>query len=102
MDREIVWSKRAKNQLKAALEYWLERNGTPEFSQKLIKETTTLLLRIAKNPELGTKWDHPSRRYCVVRSYKIFYDIKPRQIRVLLFWHSKQDPDRLVKFLELP
>ncbi|WP_281636552.1 hypothetical protein [Flavobacterium marginilacus] len=39
----IVWSKVAKLQLAAVLEYYRERNGNPNYSLKLLKEVEDLL-----------------------------------------------------------
>jgi plasmid stabilization system protein ParE len=99
MDLKIVWSKRSKNQFREALEYWEDRNGNTIFPEKLIVETTRKLLKVAENPELGRSWGHPTRRFAMVRSYKIYYDVKKEHILVLLFWHTKRDPDQLAKLL---
>ena len=51
--KEIIWSKLAKLQFKAILEYYVERNGNENYSLKLVDEVEDVLKTQFQNLNLS-------------------------------------------------
>ena len=51
--KEIIWSKLAKLQFKAILEYYVERNGNENYSLKLVDEVEDVLNTLSKSELIG-------------------------------------------------
>lgn len=47
--KKIIWSKRAKTELNETLEFYLERNGSPDYSLKIILRLESLTNTLTKN-----------------------------------------------------
>ena len=75
MVKRIVWSKRAKDDKKEILEYWIERTGNIQYSLKLKNEFNRLIKFLIHFPKLGKKIDNYDARYIIKGDYKIFYDV---------------------------
>jgi len=46
MGLQINWTEEAKTQFKKILDYWEERNGSPVYSEKLLKLVSHSILRL--------------------------------------------------------
>jgi len=51
--KKIIWSKRAKAELNETLEFYLERNGSPDYSLKIILRLESLTNTLTKNHFIG-------------------------------------------------
>ncbi len=72
MDKKVIWSPRARNDLKSILEYWIIRNKSNAYSVKLsslFKEATQF---ISHHPKMGKLTDDKSARFKIVRDYLFF------------------------------
>jgi toxin YoeB len=91
--RKIVWSNRAKKRLYGILEFYIERNKSKTYSNKLyrlLNKETKLLL---KYPEIGLKTTEDTIRGLIVDDYIIYYEITDDKIIIHTIWDSRQDPD---------
>ncbi len=52
-EKTIIWSDLAKSQFRDILDFYIERNGSAEYSLKLINETESLLKTLSKNQFIG-------------------------------------------------
>ena len=95
MAREVVWTRKAIEDRKAILLYWIQKTKSKAYSIKLntlfIKSTNLL----AKEPYIGRKTDEKNIRVKIVRNYLVFYDVKPSQIILLTIWDSRRDTKKL-------
>jgi len=96
VERKIIYSKKASQTLRNILSYYNRRNGSNLYSQKLAKELETLIFLLADNPLLGIQTDYSDTvRYLIKSNFKIFYEITPTSIDILLIWDTRRSPDDL-------
>lgn len=95
VDRVIVWTEPAKNDIKEVTIYWNHRNKSNIYSLKLRKIIRQKLSLIAKFPTLGIQTDYRTARCFVIKDYKLFYEVTEDAIVVLRFWDTHQNPDTL-------
>ncbi len=95
VERRIIWTSKAKNQLIDILEYFNFRNKSKLYSQKLYRkinsEVTTLILQ----PNIGKKTIKINVRGLLIENYTIFYEVNEKHIIILLVWDNRQNPERL-------
>ena len=89
--KEIVWSKLAKLQLKNTLEFYIERNGNPNYSIKLLNEIQDVLETLSKAELIGRLTSNKYTRVISVKVYLIFYEINGNRIEIVSFWDNRQD-----------
>jgi toxin YoeB len=95
MAKNVVWSKRALEDRKAILSYWIERNKSNNYSRKLnilFKEAIQL---VAAFPKIGKPTDEENVRIKIVRDCFIIYEETDSEIHILTIWNSYQDPANL-------
>jgi len=89
MVRRIVWSEHAEKIFFKILEFYFIRNKSKIYSKKLNSEIKKLIKFLEKQPFLGRKTDEPKIRVLTKGNYKIFYEIKPEEIFILLIWDTR-------------
>ena len=89
VERRIIWTSKAKNQLIDILEYFNFRNKSKLYSQKLYRkinsEVTTLILQ----PNIGKKTIKINVRGLLIENYTIFYEVNLNAFKTrhfLEFW----------------
>jgi len=95
----IFWTNTALKQRNYTFEYWNERNKSTTYSKKLnssIKERTNIL---KTNPELGKKTEFNNTRVISLGHYSILYQKFNSKIIITGFWDNRQDPEKLLIFL---
>lgn len=93
--RKIIWTKKANEERKEILSYWIERNRSKAYSIKLnnlIKETLHLT---AFYPESGRKTTFNNVRVKIIRDYLLFYEITETELIVLAIWDKRRDEKTL-------
>jgi addiction module RelE/StbE family toxin len=91
--RKIVWSNRAKIRLYAILDFYIKRNKSKVYSnklQKLISKEVNLLL---KHPDLGLKTSDETTRGLIIQDYIVYYQITDEKIIIHTIWDCRQSPD---------
>ncbi len=95
MAKQIIWSKKAKQDKKEILDYWLKRNKSYVYPRKLNN-----LLNEAIN--LTTQHSMPRRSTDVaevyvktVRDYKVFFKEDENSIYIITIWDTRQDSNNL-------
>jgi len=100
MAKRIIWSKRAKEEKKSILYYWLKRNKSNVYSKKLNKLLKIAVKTISESTIPRKRTDHGDAFVKIVKDYLIIYDEDPTTIFILSIWDSRQDPEKLKQFLE--
>lgn len=95
--KEIIWSLRAKKELKEVLEFFTERNGNSNYSLKLLSEIQRLTKTLAKSELIGRLTSNKTTRVLPFKSYLIFYEIDQKRIKVLSFWDNRQDSKKSIQ-----
>lgn len=95
MDLEIIWSLRAKNDIKNISIYWNKRIGNVDYSKKIRRLTNEYLELLKQYPKLGRQTDNRNVREIIIKDFKIFYFFDETSIYIVRFWDTRQDPERL-------
>jgi plasmid stabilization system protein ParE len=98
--RTVVWTDTAARQRREILKYWVKRNGTTIYAEKLIKLTAKQIKIILSNPLLFKKTDFPDTHVSVMGHFSIFYKTTKDFLIVTAFWDNRQDPKKLLETLK--
>lgn len=91
MDKQIIWTQRARDDRKKIFEFWNYHNKSTVYSTKLntlIKQTLKLT---CKYPQIGKKTSFDQVRLQIIRNYFLFYKINDKHLVVLSIWDCNQD-----------
>lgn len=93
----IKWSNRAVKERSDILRYWVKRNGSPSYSEKIEAETDKAINVILENRYIGEEVKNRNnvRRLTVMHDYSIYYTVMKNNLYILSFWDNRQDPERL-------
>lgn len=95
MAKRIIWSFQAQTDRKQILQYWIERNQSKVYSQKLYRLFQEAVKLISQHPNIGTPTEFGKVKSKVVREYQVFYEEIEHSIHILTIWDSRQDPEKL-------
>ena len=93
----IKWSNRAVKERSEILRYWVKRNGSPAYSEKIEAETDKTINVILENKCAGEKVKNRDnvRRITVMHDYSIYYTVVKNSLFILSFWDNRQNPEHL-------
>ena len=89
---KIEWLVEAKLGLKDILGFYVERNGSATYSQKLHRKFNKSVQLIAKNPFIGTQTDFSKVRTLVTDDYQIIYELFDHEILIIKIWDCRRNP----------
>jgi plasmid stabilization system protein ParE len=92
MAKKIIWSKRVKSQIKTILDYWMNRNKSADYSEKLLNKIDIALSLIAINPILGKDTNIKNLKKVFVRDYFVFYREKEETLVVASIIDARSNP----------
>jgi plasmid stabilization system protein ParE len=95
----IFWTNTAIKQRNYTFEYWNERNKSTTYSKKLNSSLKERINILKINPELGKKTEFNNTRVISLGHYSILYKKLDSKIIITGFWDNRQDPEKLLKFL---
>lgn len=95
--KEIIWSRRAKNELRITLEYFNERNGNSNYSLKILNEIDDLTKTLSKSEFIGRLTSNKKTRVIPMKVYLIFYEVSNGKIEILSFWDNRQNAKNRIK-----
>lgn len=95
MAKQIVWSKRAQNELIEIFEYWINRNKSNTFSLKLNSLIEEQLNLLQENPKIGRKTDIKNVHIKVIHKYLLYYELTDTQLHILTIRHGSKNPKTL-------
>ncbi len=96
--RKVVWTETAARLRRDILAYWVERNGSTKYAEKLILITNSRIKTILRNPALYKKADFPDTRVAAMGHFSIFYKFNEETLIITAFWDNRQDPNKLTKY----
>ena len=97
--RTVVWTETATKQRREILKYWIKKNGSTLYAEKLIKITTKQIKVIQNYPESFKLTDYPDTRESALGHFSIYYKIILDLIIITAFWDNRQDPKSLLTIL---
>ncbi|MEO9474642.1 MAG: type II toxin-antitoxin system RelE/ParE family toxin [Cyclobacteriaceae bacterium] len=93
MAKKIRWTTRSIIDRTIIYRYWLERNQSNVYPEKLEKLFGKSAEIISNFPNIGTQTNYRNVYSKVVRNYKVFYRIETDEIQILRVWDTRQHPD---------
>lgn len=93
MALQINWTPEAIDQLNKILEYWIERNQSTSYSQKLYETFKNVISILSKYPESGFVTSQNGVRCRVIKDYYLFYSFNDTYLTILGFCDSRRDPN---------
>ncbi|MEP4534117.1 MAG: type II toxin-antitoxin system RelE/ParE family toxin [Cyclobacteriaceae bacterium] len=94
MAKEIKWTTKSIIDRVNIYKYWLERNQSNSYPEKLEKLFEKSAEIISQFPYIGTRTDYRDIYSKIVRDYKIFYRVNSDEIQILRVWDTRQHPDK--------
>lgn len=92
--REVIWSEYALMQRMEILEYWIERNGSTAYAEKLLDGFENLANRLTRYPFIGRQSDTEDVLVTLFRDYSIYYHVGGDTIHILAVRDSRRNPAR--------
>jgi hypothetical protein len=79
------------------LRYWVKRNGSEAYSEKIETETDKAISVILKNSLAGERVRNRDgvRRLTVMHDYSLYYTVIEEYVYILAFWDNRQKPTHL-------
>ena len=96
--KQIIWSKKAEEELIAALEFYNIRNKSTAYSLKLLNQIEQKTELITKNNFLGRLAEDGQTRILVLDDFLIMYQVEEKHLEIVSFWHNKQNPERRIDY----
>lgn len=96
----VRWSERALDHAEAAAGYIA--HDRPLASVRWMQGLLDAVLRVGDFPESGrvvAGIDNPRLREVVYENVRVVYHIDPTEIMVLIVWHTRRDPRKLLRQL---
>ncbi|NJK84904.1 MAG: type II toxin-antitoxin system RelE/ParE family toxin [Bacteroidales bacterium] len=93
---KIVWSHRARIKLYEILQFYIDRNKSKRYSEKLYARFSRELKLLIKHPDLGKKTEIEGVRGLIIGNYIIFYECTDNLIIVHTLWDCSQNPIELI------
>lgn len=83
MAKEIRWTRKAIFDRTHIYKYWLDKNQAPQYSEKLEDLFRRSAEFISLFPQIGKRTNFPEVYMKVVKDYKMFYRVKPKEVEIL-------------------
>jgi len=94
-EKTVHWSLRANKDKLAIFAYWINRNQSITYAQKLERLFNEAMKLAVIFPQAGTPTNTEKVRYRQVRHFKIFYQFSEKSLTVLLIWDDRRDTANL-------
>lgn len=95
MAKKIKWTETSIRDRLSIYYFWIEKNKTDSYSEKLEKLFNEAAKLISEYPEIGTKTNASGIKVKVVKGFKLFYLNLPDSIQIIRVWDTRQNPRKL-------
>ncbi len=96
---KIVWTATADKQLQHILDYWLNRNKSAEYPNKILRLVDEYVEHILNRPDSFRITEYSNTRVCVMGTFNIYFKKIHNVIFITCFWDNRQNPKRLRKII---
>jgi len=97
--RTIVWTETAARQRREILKYWIKRNSSTAYAEKLIKLTARQIRVIICHPESFKSTSYADTRESAMGHFSIYYKLTKDKLIITAFWDNRQDPKILIEII---
>jgi toxin YoeB len=98
MDKQVIWSTKARQELFDILEFWNENNRSNSYSLNLYQKIQINIKYISENNFIGKPTNLEGIRLVVISNYLLFYQITEQFIEILSVFDSRRNPGDLTMF----
>lgn len=98
--RAVKWTRTADIQYAGVLEYWVNRNKSPDYSKKLIQIVSERTHQIAETLYIYKQTSFNDTRVASLGNFSIYYKVTDEDILITAFWDNRQDPNKLLQILK--
>jgi len=91
MDKQIIWTQRARDDRKRIFEFWNSHNKSTAYSIKLNTLFKQTLKLTCQYPQIGKKTSFDQVRLQIIKNYFVFYKINDKHLVLLSIWDCTQD-----------
>ncbi|MEC7753497.1 MAG: type II toxin-antitoxin system RelE/ParE family toxin [Bacteroidota bacterium] len=95
MAKTIKWTTRSILDRTDIYKYWLNRNKSEAYSEKLEELFEKSAELISNYPHIGLQTNYRNVFSKVVKDYKIFYRVSSNEIQILRVWDTRQRPESM-------
>ncbi|WP_312822371.1 type II toxin-antitoxin system RelE/ParE family toxin [Epilithonimonas sp.] len=93
---KIIWTQRAKNELDDTCNFWINKNKSNTYSEKLLDETLRKINIILENPKIGVESKKRKlRRVLVLENFSLTYKFSKDRIHIISFFDNRRNPNSL-------
>jgi len=96
MALKVLYSPQFMDDLEAILQFYDERNGSDQYSKKLLKMIHRQIRLLTTMPEIGRMTDFPSVRILFVDKFGIDYQIRDNSILIINIYSCQTNPDERI------
>jgi len=96
MALKVLYSPQFMDDLEAILQFYYERNGSDQYSKKLLKMIHRQIRLLTTMPEIGRMTDFPSVRILFVDKFGIDYQIRDNSILIINIYSCQTNPDERI------
>ncbi len=97
--RVVVWTETAARQRRDILRFWVVKNKSTKYSEKLIKLIKSRLKVISNNPLAFKLTNHNEIRVSSLGQFSIYYQLTHDQLIVVAFWDNRQNPNKISELI---
>ena len=96
MALRVLYSPQFMDNLEAILHFHDERNGSDQYSKKLLKMIHRQIRLLTTMPEIGRMTDFPSVRILFVDKFGIDYQIREKEILIINIYSCQTNPEERI------
>lgn len=96
MAKKIRWTSASINDRTNIYKFWLDKNQSKLYPEKLERLFEKSAEIISIFPEIGNQTNYRKVYSKIVQHYKIFYRIQNDEIQILRVWDTRQNPDQKI------
>lgn len=91
--KKIIWSEKAIDELDQILQFWLRKNKSNTYPNRILVESDKIVKLIGIHPEIGIGTNFPEvKMKLVLNRFYIVYRFNNESIYILKCWDCRQDP----------
>lgn len=97
---EVVWTGTAEILLESILSFWIEKNQSIEYAEKLVSQIWERIDHLSTYPQSAKQSDFKNTRISILGHFSILYQVRNNQLIITAIWDNRDDPKKLNRILK--
>lgn len=93
MDKQVIWSIKARQELFDILEFWNNHNQSNTYLSHLYQKIQINIKYISENNFIGKSTNISDVRVIVISNYLLFYQVSEKYIEILSLFDGRRNPE---------